>query len=126
MPTREEAIKTIKDNLQHRTGKTWSVTGGTGTAYGWIRIDAPPKRRNFNWDGTQSITVDSPKARPGAGYMSLEDRQDLAVALGFKDQYGTGVHAQGISIPASSDYRNEYIDRSAGRQPEKVAKPYWD
>ncbi len=42
--TRHEAIKRIKTALQKRSGKTWSVTGGRGTAWGWLRIDASPKR----------------------------------------------------------------------------------
>ena len=43
--TRDQAIKRIRDALKLRSGKPWSVTGGTGTAWGWIRIDAPPARR---------------------------------------------------------------------------------
>jgi hypothetical protein len=31
-----------------------------------------------------------------------------------------------VSIAASHDYYREYVERSAGRTPAKVAQPYWD
>src|SRR4030065_1969408 len=40
-------IARIKRALESRSGKRWSVTGGTGTAYGWLHIDAPPSRRTW-------------------------------------------------------------------------------
>jgi hypothetical protein len=45
---RDETIKQIKTALQRRSGKTWSVTGGRGTDWGWITITAPPKRCTAN------------------------------------------------------------------------------
>jgi hypothetical protein len=42
---RKEAVKRIKAGLKAKTGKTWSVTGGRGTAWGWLRIQAPKSRR---------------------------------------------------------------------------------
>lgn len=36
------------------------------------------------------------------------------------------IHQQGISIPASDDYREEYVARAEGRTPERIGKPYWD
>lgn len=42
--TRNEVISEIKAALKRRSRKSWSVTGGRGTVYGWIRISAPPKR----------------------------------------------------------------------------------
>lgn len=42
--TRAAVIKRIKTALKERSGKCWSVTVGTGTAYGWLTIDAPPAR----------------------------------------------------------------------------------
>lgn len=41
---RNETIKEIKSALKQRSGKAWSVTGGRGTAWGWITITAPPAR----------------------------------------------------------------------------------
>ena len=35
---RDEAIKAIRTALKRRTGKTWSVKGGRGTAWGWLTI----------------------------------------------------------------------------------------
>lgn len=42
---RDEAIARIRAGLKKRTGRPWSVTGGRGTAWGWIRIGSPPARR---------------------------------------------------------------------------------
>ena len=41
---RNETIAALKAALKARSGGNWSVTGGRGTAWGWIRICAPPKR----------------------------------------------------------------------------------
>jgi hypothetical protein len=56
--TRDQAIKRIKAALKRRSGKEWSVRGGKGTAYGWITIDAPPKRRT--WKYVQTTTPEPP------------------------------------------------------------------
>jgi hypothetical protein len=101
---RDEAIKTIKANLERRTGRKWSVRGGTGTAWGWITISAPPARKD------------------DFGRMSEDDQRTLATALGFPDR----LERQGFDVAASSDYRAEYIARSAGETPAKIAQPYWD
>lgn len=113
---RATAIATIKADLKRRSGKAWSVTGGKGTAYGWIKIDAPPKRRIYSWDGT---TIVSPT--PGSGQMSLADRTELGKLLGLDF-----VHPQGVSIAASGAYRTEYMERAAGQVPTEIAQPYWD
>lgn len=99
---RAEAIKAIRHGLRKRSGRSWSVVGGRGTAYGWITIDAFPSRH-----------VD--------GHMTPEDRKELAELLGLES-----VHSQGVSIPASNDYRIEYVDRANGRTPSKIGEPYWD
>lgn len=99
---RDETIKRIRAALLKRSGKSWSVRGGRGTAWGWIKIDAPPRR-----------CVD--------GAMTPDDMAELARLLGLKY-----VHSQGVSIPASSDYRQEYVDRAEGRPVSVFGKPYWD
>ena len=100
--SRDETIQTIKAALKERSGKTWSVTGGRGTAYGWIHIHVPPaKRLDF-------------------GSMSDADRAELGALLGVT------VHHQGVSIAASSAYYREYIDRARGVTPATIAQPYWD
>lgn len=101
-PDRNEAIAIIRAELKRRSGKSWSVTGGRGTVWGWITVTAPPARRD----------------RFGA--MSDEDRAELAKLL------GVDVHHQGVSIPAGSDYRREYVDRARGLAPSTVGTPYWD
>ena len=98
---RNETIKTIRAALRRRSGKLWSVTGGRGTAWGWLTIDAPPAKRHG----------------PGGDV----ERAELARLLGLES-----VHFQGVSIPASHDYWREYIDRAEGRQPAKCGTPYWD
>lgn len=108
---RDEAILRIRKGLRARTGRDWSVTGGRGTAWGWISIEAPPRRR-IDQNGQPG---------PNAYYTSEEDCAILAAALGLDR-----VHFQGVSIPASSDYRTEYVDRAEGRAPSVVGQPYWD
>lgn len=100
---RDETIARIRRALRERTGRPWSVAGGRGTAWGWIRVTAPPARSE------------------GYGVMTEEDRATLASALGLDR-----VHHQGVNIPASRDYRAEYVDRAEGRPPSVNAQPYWD
>lgn len=100
---RNETIRQIKASLKARSGKAWSVTGGRGTVWGWITIEALPSER------------------VECGYTSEADRATLAKLLDFDT-----VHAQGISIPASNAYYQEYVDRAAGRTPSKIGQRYWD
>lgn len=123
---RNHVIAVIRKALKDRSGKAWSVTGGRGTAWGWIEITAPPARRT--WDHRLKPGMpDAPEnyeeydaGRPGLN-MSPADRAELAKLLG-KDS----VHYQGESIPAGSDYRIEYMDRAEGRTPSRIGQPYWD
>lgn len=98
---RNSTIAALRKALKERTGKVWSVTGGRGTAWGWITVDAPPRRH-----------VD--------GYLSEAERAELAAV------FGEGVSHQGVSIPASSDYRLMYLEKAAGLPVSKGASPYWD
>lgn len=100
---RNGAILRIRRALQARSGKAWSVKGGRGTAWGWIRIEAPPRRLNEH------------------GYMTDADRAELAKLLGLDS-----VHLQGVQVAASTDYRVEYVDRAEGRTPRRIGEPYWD
>ena len=109
---RNTAIKLIRDALRKRSGKAWSVTGGRGTAYGWIEINAPPARRRYDSDGNE-----------GGSYMGLRDRRELARLLDLRDEL---VHPQGESIAASGDHRLEYIARARGVKPERYGVQYWD
>ncbi len=124
---RNDTIKTIRDNLKRRSGKAWSVTGGTGTAYGWITIDSPPKRRTAHSRLKPGATTTWPEdyetvdtGEPG-GYTTDADRKELAALLGLE-----AAHCQGVSIPSGNDYYQEYLDRSAGITPTRHGTPYWD
>lgn len=101
---RDDVIRIIRAELRRRSGKAWSVTGGRGTSWGWITITAPPARREQY------------------GRMSAADAAELGQLLGL----GRPVHDQGESIPAGSDYREEYVDRARGLTPVRCGVPYWD
>lgn len=100
---RNTAIAAIRFALQRRTGRAWSVTGGRGTAWGWITVSSPPARR-----------LDY-------GCMTDEDATALAAALGLDR-----VHQQGVSIPASYGHRAEYVARALGKTPTTYGQTYWD
>ena len=125
---RNDTIKRIKTALQRRSGKAWSVTGGRGTAWGWITIDAPPVRRTshsvLKVGAVTTWPEDYEEKDTGElnGNMTISDRLELQKLLGKPDP----VHCQGESIPASSDYYQEYIDRAEGRAPRTYGQKYWD
>lgn len=129
---RSEAIAKIRAGLKARSGKAWSVTGGRGTSWGWLKIDAPPARCTWEHRPRAGFTVHSAppgaegweefdSGRPGHN-MSPAERAELASLLGLSEP----VHIQGVSIPASSTYWAEYVDRAEGRVPAKCGEPYWD
>lgn len=99
---RDEVIKRIRTALKKRSGKSWSVTGGSGTAWGWIHISSPPKRRV-------------------GSFMSEEDQAELASLLDLNS-----TRPQYVSVPASSNYRMEFVARAEGRTPETYGTQYWD
>lgn len=128
---RNATIKAIKTALQRRSGKAWSVTGGRGTAWGWIRIDAPPARQTWkhvpkphnasgfypgkeNWD---EIDTGEPGHSTGP-----QDREELAKLLGIEVAQANG----GVSIPSQGNYRREYLDRAEGKKPSVLGEMYWD
>ena len=125
---RDEAIKRIRAGLRRRSGKSWSVCGGRGTAWGWIRICAPPARCTWRHRLKEGATDNSPgnweayNSGERGGYMSPADCAELGNLLG-KDG---PAHCQGESVPASSDYRREYVARAEGKTPEVIGHPYWD
>lgn len=129
MIDRDTAILRIRKALKVRSGKAWSVTGGRGTAWGWIEIDAPPRRRT--WQDVATAETDPMSGLPvyaevndpdhEFGHMGPDDRTELARLLGLET-----VHFQGVSIPSGSDYREEYVARAEGREPERFGERYWD
>ncbi|PZS25800.1 MAG: hypothetical protein DLM61_19530 [Pseudonocardiales bacterium] len=100
---RDAVIATIRTELRRRSGKSWSVTGGRGTAWGWITIQAPPARRH------------------GSYYMTDTDQAELAALLGLRD-----MNPQGVLVPDRTSYRVEYVDRASGRTPSVAGVPDWD
>ena len=128
MNDRAETIQRIKRALQRRSGKPWSVTGGRGTAWGWLTIDAPPSRRTWK----QRLKAGAVNGAPEdyeefdsgelGGCMGPEDRAELGQLLGLNG----AVHFQGVQVASSGDYYREFIDRAEGRVPSKIAEPYWD
>ncbi len=100
--SRDAVIARIRTALKARSGKQWSVTGGSGTACGWITITTPPRLRQ-NGDMTEA------------------QRAELGALLGLGY-----VHQQGYKVASSHDYYREAIDRAEGRTPTVIGEPYWD
>ena len=103
--TRDEAIRRIKTALQKRSGHAWSVSGGRGTAWGWITIKAVKKFAANEY-----------------GNLTEDDQQELAKLLGLSRP----VHFQGQSIADGHGYYEEFIDRAEGRVPTVFGERYWD
>jgi hypothetical protein len=124
--SRDDAIRRIREALKRRSGKAWSVTGGRGTAWGWIKVDAPPARQTWRWvlpDGQADVSANYRERDTGrqGGHTSPDERAELARLLGFDVMY-----FRGASIPASSAYYAEYTDRAEGRTPATLGTRYWD
>ncbi len=129
MNDRNDTIKRIKTALQRRSGKQWSVTGGRGTAWGWIEITAPPARRTAGHELTPGA-ADLPENYikndtlfpQGGASMTTADQIELGALLGLdRKSYDAGE-----SLASQGDYYREYIDRAEGRTPAVIATPYWD
>ena len=123
---RNEVINTIKSALQRRSGKTWSVTGGKGTSWGFLSISSPPARCTIRHRLKEGATNDWPESweaydsgQPG-GDLTPADCQELATLLGLYRP----VHNQGLKV-CSQDWQN-YIDRAEGRKPTRPDYEYPD
>lgn len=90
--------KAIKQALQARSKTKFSVTHGTGTAYGWI-----------------SITVAKASKNPQA------DAAELRALMGAENDW-----RDSYSVAASRAYRREYLSRAKGQKPTEYGTPYWD
>lgn len=113
---RDVAIKRIRKALKKKTGKSWSVTGGRGTGWGWIDVQAPPRRRinhapnpayindHETPDMPRHIVVQPPPNTKG-WYTSDTERKQLTRAFGLTHI----VHYQGLMI--SPDKREFYVSR---------------
>lgn len=125
---RNATIKAIRKALKARSGKAWSVTGGSGTAWGWLRIDAPPARRTWQNRCTGQtdlrgfpVVEEYEDASQSFGHAGPADRAELAELLGLDS-----IHQQGVSIPSQNDYYREYIARAEGHVPTLCGTPDWD
>jgi hypothetical protein len=87
--SRSDVTKKMRQLLKARSGKAWSVTGDRGTAWGWLNIQAPPKRRT----GEYGRTTD-------------EDARELADLLGLDRPDGN------VSVP--SDQWFHYLKACRG------------
>lgn len=114
---RDEAIKRIRKALKQKSGKSWSVTGGRGTAWAWIRVQAPPKRRVAHrenpawkcWDmDTEEPAYFEYRDETGQRnyYTSDAECKELARLFGLDRP----VHYQGLSLP--SDSTEFYVARA--------------
>lgn len=113
---RDEAIKRVRAALKRKTGKTWSVTGGRGTAWGWITVEAPPKRRVFHdpnpaWN-IRDLNCQEPRyfeRKPEDGekgwYTSDAECRQIQRAFGLS----CIVNSQGLHI--DPDKREFYVQR---------------
>ncbi len=130
MSERSDVCKRIKKALRKRTGLSWSVTGGRGTAWGWLNIQAPKGRLicrdqnpNYDWH-LDNYQDEKPfierQATEGetAYYTSQEDREILAKALGLGMNE---VSAQGVSI--SPEKWNFYLERAENGLPIPEPQP---
>ena len=132
---RDEAIRRIKAALERRSGKRWSVTGGRGTAWGWLNIDVPPARRVWSINYDPEAFPDGPSGRcvpllerahyapdrePGNGYAGLADCCELAVLLDLTPP----VHFQGVSVPPDS--WEVYARKAEGETGQHEPEHYWD
>ncbi len=96
---RDEAIERIRAALKVKTGKSWSVRGGSGTSWGWIDV------------------LPLPREQPEKGQMSPEQSRALADAFGID----VPVHYQGLSI--SPDERSAYVARVERADPSPAVPP---
>ena len=105
---RDEAIRRIRTALKKRSGKAWSVKGGKGTAYCWLRIDAPPKRRTFHFVDSGKVDAmgfpvydeienGTPETASDFGHTGPEERAELGRLLGVNH-----VHHQGVQVSPDS------------------------
>lgn len=128
---RSEVTKRIKKALKKRTGQTWSVTGGRGTAWGWLTIEAAKSRQvmhdsNPKYDrfalGRNQDELPWVERKPEkdeiAYCTSQEDRKILAEALGIGMNFSS---VQGVSV--SPDQWQFYVGRAENGKPEEKPEP---
>lgn len=126
---RDAVIDAIRKALKVRSGKPWSVTGGRGTAWGWITVESPPARRTQRCRLKAGAVTTYPddyehydSGLPG-GSMLAADAAELAKLLGIEPSQ---CH-QHWSIPAQRDFQRVALCRAMhGRDGGFTAEANWD
>lgn len=128
---RDATIAAIKAALKRRSRKSWSVTGGRGTAWGWITIDAPPARRTWTHKPKPGLGDCPPPGNEFWDYVntfetghgtSPQDCEELAKLMGLPN-----VHEQGHNVPACNDHYRVALCRAMhGHAGPFSAEQYWD
>ena len=110
------------------------MTGGRSTAWGWLTIDAPPRRRTWQHDGVCDFP-DEPRMQllppehrtawkndPSKkyGYTSQQERCELAALLDLRPP----VHCQGVSVPPDS--WEVYARKAEGEVGLHEPEHHWD
>jgi len=150
--SRDAVVKRIKAALQKRSGKQWSVTGGRGTAYGWLQISVPKARlgcarlHEYDWQTNVCSTcgkhrneafLEEEPTRRRKWLMSCPEHRCTEQCYGGyivpedREELAAllsldDVHTQGVQVMASHDAYVEYVDRAEGREPRSIGVPYWD
>lgn len=97
----DDTVKFIRTALKIRTGRSWSVTRGTGTGYGWIKIAPPAKRCDgFN--------------------VNEEDRATLEAILGHAARGGK------YTVPDDNKYYLATVQQICNVEVTVDPQPYWD
>lgn len=110
---RDATIQAIRAALKRRSGKDWSVKGGRGSDWGWLRITAPLRRR---------VRIHGDPFPEETAQVTLEDRTELAELLGFPGETDSPYRR----VPDTPDYYREFIDRAEGRVPSVCGVWIWD
>lgn len=89
---RGETVAQLRRLLKARTGRTWSVTGGRGTAWSYITIQAPPARATNEEaraeDGETLRAIFHPHSSlPSSSVVILPGRRDRAAAIAAVRNY---------------------------------------
>ena len=125
---RDTAVRAIREALKRRSGKYWSVTGGKGTAWGWIKISAPPGRCTGQWRLKPLCVVDRPEnyewydsGQPGRS-MTPADGSELGKLMGHDRPV-----SDYVSVAASTAHRRVAVCEALfGHSGGYTAEPYLD
>jgi hypothetical protein len=123
---RDATIKALRVALKAKTGRAWSVTGGRGTAWGWITITAPAARRTYTRvlkEGAEEFRPESYEwvntGEPDRS-MSPEDSATLSAIFG-------DCHHQGIKVdPRGKDYERHLALAIHGEDLGFKSESHWD